>query len=309
MWPRQGRSGVFSFLQSRPRAVETAESEEPVQPSVRSSPVSPAPPPAQGPASVAPGPQAGTTPKPSPLPPTAAPAPKVPTQAEKDEEAADLQFKIAVGFLRREQRAQARQSLQELILRYSSTRVAAQARELMSQIPPDVAQAAPPVQRPVPAAAAPAAQPAPEPTLREKIEQGALTNDDLAARRGQPSGARKVVIPPSLQGPGSAPAQPVAIAGMDDVRVTAVTQEAAGLGLTIEYRLGSQRGRPVFVGAWVQVGTAARNFGYNRTPLTQGAGVTNVVLPGATRDVSTLRLAFFEEGGQRFFIKDINIQK
>jgi len=223
---------------------------------------------------------------------------------------------MAMNFLRRQQTVQARLVLQELVRKYPRSRVADDAREMLRQIPETAATPAP--QPPAVARATPptaARQPAPEasraPEPSDPSRPGMITTDDLAARRRGPLlGERRTPaeLPASLQS--SKPAAPVqsAAAAQDDARVISITPESGRVVVSVQYNLASQRQKPVYVGAWVLTGGAARYFGYS-SPISPGRGTTTVTLSGASPDFTNLRVAFFEVGGQRFFTKDLIIQK
>lgn len=220
-----------------------------------------------------------------------------------------------MNFLRRQQTTQARQVLQDLIQKYPRSRPASDARDLLRQIPetpPTQAQAPPVAARATPHPAATRQQSVREPERPGEDRPSVITTDDLAARRRGPLlGERRTPasLPPSLRSSQAAP-PPVqsAAAAQNDVRVISVTPEQGRVVVSVQYYLASQHQRPVFVGAWVLTGGAARHFGYS-SPISQGSGTTRVVLSGASPDLTNLRLAFFEEGGQRFFTKDLIIPK
>ncbi len=271
--------------------------------------------------------QPATVQRAAPTQPASPPGAASPTSRE--EEAAEAQYKIAVNMLRRQQIAQGRQALQELLQRYPRTRFAADARDLLKQIPEPVQPrpVQPPLTQPPTAVArsrTPATpppgrpEPVPAPTLRERFEQerpsakpSATATEEVAGSRGSPTGARRppASLPPSLQNAQSSAAQSAAATAQNDVRVISAVPEQGQVVLNLEYHLATQRPRPVFVGAWVQSGAVSRYFGYSSSPIAPGRGQTRVILPGAPADLSNLRIAFFEEGGQRFFIKDVTIPK
>lgn len=220
-----------------------------------------------------------------------------------------------MNFLRRQQTVEARLVLQELVRKYPRSRVANDARDLLRQIPETASAPQPPVAARATAPPAATRQPAPDvsraPQPSEEGRPGMITTDDLAARRRGPLlGERRTPaeLPPSLQS--SKPTAPVqsAAAAQDDARVISITPESGRVVVAVQYNLASQRQKPVYVGAWVLAGGAARHFGYS-SPISPGRGTTTVTLSGASPDFTNLRVAFFEVGGQRFFTKDLIIQK
>jgi len=262
--------------------------------------------------------------KPSPVPSKNPPdiVPQAPTQPgeqqAKEEEAAERQYSIAMGFLKRQQNAQARQALQQLMVRYPQTRAFSQARDLLAQIPESTqtTQAGTRPPAPPPGSTAAATTPQRPLTMRERMaaESGAVPPAESAAAPAAvepPATKRKVVIPPSLQGsqPAAATAS-IASSNLDDLKLISVVQESGRVILNLEYRLASQHTRQVFAGAWVQTGASSRFFSYSGAPLAPGAGTTRIILQGASvAEIPSLRVAFFEEGGQRFFIKDVVLSR
>ncbi len=187
-----------------------------------------------------------------------------------------------------------------------------QARDLLVQLPEPLPAPRPsPPARTAPAVPARAGgQPAPAAAVGEDTPPAGkrvFTSDDLP-RGVRPAGERRPVpLPPSLQA-AQVPVESVKASTQDDLRVVSAGQEQGQLVLQVEYTLLSQHSRPVFVGAWVQVGSVSRYFGYS-PPVAPGRGTVRVVLVGAPADVSTLRIAFLESGGQRFLVKDVTLQR
>lgn len=313
--PQSGK-GPFAFRTVRPAAtpVETPV-EQAQQPPPATSAPTPAPP-AAAPGAPVPSPAAAQTPAaqlpaPAAAPPPSAPPVTAPNAAEAGEADAERMFRAAVSLLGR-QPQRARQTLQSLLEKYPTARISAQARDLMAQIPDPAllpSHPAPPAAVPAARTRAPAAQ-APAPAEPQPQQPGVLTNDDLRGRSAALGGRRKPVeLPPSLQAAQAPTVQSARSSSMDEIQVTGISQEPGRLVLTMNYHLASQRGRPVFVGAWVQSGGASLYFAYTPSPVSPGRGTARVALPNAPANVSNIRVAFFEDGGARFFVKDVILPK
>jgi hypothetical protein len=93
------------------------------------------------------------------------------------------------------------------------------------------------------------------------------------------------------------------------VRLISATRQPGKVVLLVQYHLVSRHQRPVLVGAWALGGGSARNFGYSASPIAPGRGTTTVTLSGVSPNLSRLRIAFIEQGGQRFFTKDLTVPK
>lgn len=282
------------------RRAEISSSPAPTQPSEPSA--SPTPP-EVAPTTADPSapPEAAT--EPTPAPPE---SPADATPAVSPEEEAKLLYQIGLNFLRKGQRTQARQTLQEVVQKYPDSRVAPDARSMLKRF-----EEPPP--RPGQARTGTASRSAPRPR-RGAGERGTsvVTTDELLEGRRAPRTARRrkpAALPPSIQAARTGSNRRASAATRDDVRLISVTQQQGNLVVLVQYRLASQHQRPVHVGAWVLSGGAARNFSYSASPIVPGGGTTRVTLSGASSNVSRLRIAFFEEGGRRFFSKDLTVPK
>ena len=290
--PVSGRLGISS----KPEATQPSEPASPAAPTETAAELEPSPP----------GPSSETAPAVSP-----------------EDEAAEVRYQMATNFLRRGQNAQARQTLQEVIQKYPDSRFAQESRSLLKQIPeprPTPARRPTVVARTTRSGAV--ASPrrrrqAPEPVADRYLSEGAsegkrsvITTDDLLEGGGAVRTTRRrkqVSIPPSLRAARAPSVQGVAAAARDDVRVISLTRQPGKVVALLQYRLASQHQRPVLVGAWVLSGGSARNFSYSASPIAPGQGTTSVTLSGVSPDLSHLRIAFFEQGGQRFFTKDLTV--
>jgi hypothetical protein len=298
------------------------------------------------PGQAAPSAQAPATPAAAPLTPPAAapsgaPAPAAPPttaavrEAPREEQAAEAQFKVALGLLQRKQTAPARDALQQLAQKYPNTKSAKEARALLSQI----AEERPAAQ----AAAHPAAPPAREQAAVKGAKGGAaaktaagkpaaagagtaagsaaaqaeqsrrvFTSDDLAA--GRLSGSvRKAApsIPASLQSSqvGQSSGQGIKAALQDELRLLRTSYESGQWTVEVEYNLITTHARSVYLGAWMTDPTVSRRLGYTAAPMSSGRATARVVLPGVPPTASNLRIVFFEEKGALFFTRDFTISK
>ena len=292
--PLSGRLGIST----EPEAVQPGEPSAPAAPTETAAELAPSPP----------GPSSETAPVVSP-----------------EDEAAEVRYQIVLNLLRKGQNAQARQTLQEVIQKYPNSRFTQDARSLLKQIPeprPSPARRPAAVARATRPSAVASPRPrrqAPGPVADRYPSEGAsegkssvITTDDLLEGR---SGARttrrrkQASIPPSLRAAQVRPAQSASAAARDNVRLISLTRQPGKVVALLQYRLASQHQRPVLVGAWALSGGSARNFSYSASPIAPGQGTTTVTLSGVSPDLSRLRIAFFEQGGQRFFTKDLTVPK
>ena len=284
------------------QGVEQAAAAQQAQapPPVAISPAAPVATPAQTP-------QQAPPPAPAAAAPVATPAEQAAvSEKARLEEAAAARLGVATNFLRRQDVTNGRAVLQDIVRRYPRTAAARDARSLLAQLPADA-----PVRRaevpagPMGRAGAPVVVPAPA----EEEGRRVITGDDLRGGRSPATGPRRTPqIPASLQG-STAPRQPAsAAAARDELRVASVIPEKGQLTLVVEYTLASAHSRPVYIGAWVQAGSISRNFGYSK-PVAPGSGSARLSLPGAGADVAALRIAFFEQGGAQFFVRDVVLKK
>jgi len=278
-------------------------------------------------------PPAAAAPAPASQPAPASAAAAVP-QATREEQAAEAQFKTALGLLQRKQTAAARGALQELAQKYPNTKSAREARALLSQIPEErpAAQAAarpavPPAREPAAATAAPgsaaaktaagkpaapgagAAAASAAPAQADQSRR-VFTSDDLAAGRVSGSFRRAAPsIPSSLQSSQASPSQGIKAAVQDDLRLLRASYESGQWTVEIEYNLLSTHTRPVYLGAWMTDATVSRRLGYTAAPMSSGRATARVVLPGIPPTASNLRIVFFEEKGALFFTRDFVVSK
>ncbi len=209
--------------------------------------------------------------------------------------------------LDRKQTRQARTLLQELVEHYPATQAAAQARDLLPQIPdePPPAPRRPAEASQVAATAAPPAPPRTAPAPAVKREDSV---SEALAGRSRPT-AQRPIIPDSLRaGQASQPGASVA-AAPDDVRVVSAAWQGQSLAVEVEYTLRSAHSRAVFLGAWMRSESVSGRLGYTFAPMNAGRGSTRLVLSGVPANVSLLRLAFFEEKGDLFFSRDFMISR
>ena len=234
-----------------------------------------------------------------------------------EDAAAGVRYQMAVKFLSKGQTAQARRTLREIIQKHPQSRFAEDARDLLEQIPgprPTPARGPTVVARSTRSGAVSSSS-----RQRQARELGAdlsewkssvVTTDDLLEGRGTSRTARRrkqVSIPPSLQAARTPAVQGARSASRDNVRLISVTRQPGKVVLFVQYRLATQHQRPVLVGAWVLSGGSAQNFGYSASPIAPGRGTATVTLSGVPPDLSRLRIAFLEQGGQRFFTKDLTV--
>ena len=234
-----------------------------------------------------------------------------------EDEAAEVRYQMAVNFLSKGQTTQARRTLQEIIRKYPQSRFAEDARDLLERIPeprPTPARGPAVVARSRRSGAVSSSS-----RQRQTREPGAdlsewkssvVTTDDLLEGRGTSRTARRrkqASIPPSLQAARTPAVQGARSASRDNVRLISVTRQPGKVVLLVQYHLATQHQRPVLVGAWVLSGGSAQNFGYNASPIAPGRGTATVTLSGVPPDLSRLRIAFLEQGGQRFFTKDLTV--
>ncbi len=295
LWLMKSRLGASNPLSgllgnvSKPEAVQTGESASPTAPT-EGAPTDPA--------TDALG-EPGAEQPPSPLE-FSETAPMV----SPEDEAAEVRYQMAVNFLSKGQTTQARRTLQEIIQKYPQSRFAEDARDLLERIPeprPTSARGPAVVARSTRSGAR-------EPVAdRSERKSSVVTTDDLLEGRGTSATARRrkqASIPPSLQAARTPAVQGARSASRDDVRLISVTRQPGKVVLLVQYRLATQHQRPVLVGAWVLSGGSAQNFGYSTSPIAPGRGTATVTLSGVPPDLSRLRVAFFEQGGQRFFTKN-----
>lgn len=240
-------------------------------------------------------------------------APAEATAAQRAEQTAQAQYQLALNFLGNQELTQARAALQEIMQKYPRTQAGAQARDLLRQIPEQQISSA--ARNTQPSEAQPV-RPAEPRTMRERLQaERASVRPSEAGQPWQPAqnsapGAKRVIITPALEAARpQRPAESAILSPLDDVRVVGVTQEPGRLVLAVEYRLATQKFRPVYIGAWVQMGGASRYFGYSPAPVGIGTGTARVPLPGASPDLTSVRVSFFEHGGQRFFVKDVPLPR
>lgn len=251
-------------------------------------------------------------------------------QAQREEQAAEAQFKTALNLLERRQMAAGRRALQQLVQKYPATRSAREARGLLEQIPQErepaeLAAARPPaaapwervaspapVRRPAatggtataPGAAATPAEPEPETGRR------VFTSDDLAGGRMPTLPRRTPSIPASLQSAQvGAPSQSVKAAALDELRLLKAGYESGQWTVEVEYNLVSSHTRPVYLGAWMTDQSVSRRLGYTAAPMASGRATARINLPGVPPTASNLRIVFFEDKGALFFTRDFTISK
>jgi len=292
---------------------------------------------AQAPAPPAAAPLTPPAAAPSSAPATAAaPAAAAVPRATREEEAAEAQFKTALGLLQRKQTAPARGALQELAQKYPNTKSAREARALLAQIPEE-RQAAQAAARPaVPPAREPAAATAARGSVAARTAAGkpaasgagtaaasagpaqaeqsrrVFTSDDLAGGRVSGSVRRAAPsIPASLQSSqaGQSSGQGVKAALQDELRLLRTSYESGQWTVEVEYNLVTTHARPVYLGAWMTDATVSRRLGYTAAPMSSGRGTARIVLPSIPPTASNLRIVFFEDKGALFFTRDFVISK
>ena len=234
-----------------------------------------------------------------------------------EDEAAEVRYQMAVNFLSKGQTTQARRTLQEIIQKYPQSRFAEDARDLLERIPeprPTPARGPAVVARSTRSGAVSSSsrqRQAREPAADlSEWKSSVVTTDDLLEGRGTSRIARRrkqASIPPSLQAARTPAVQGARSASRDNVRLISVTRQPGKVVLLVQYHLATQHQRPVLVGAWVLSGSSAQNFGYSASPIAPGRGTATVTLSGVPPDLSRLRIAFLEQGGQRFFTKDLTV--
>lgn len=313
-------SRLFSAVKrapvSRPQAAPTAQPGPAVVdsggPASHAAPAQPGP--AAAPAARQPAGPHGAAPVPADKGARGTQPVSAPAARSRDSEVAEAQYEIALNLLRRKQMAPARAALEQIVQKYPDTDAAAQARDLLKQIPAptEVAHVSPPPAparpAPVPRAERPAAQAPPPPPEETSGGKRVITTEDLAARKSPVTEARKAPsIPASLQAAQVPAPQSAATSVRDDVRLASATREQGQLVLMVDYVLASPHTRQVFLGAWMRDESVSRRLSYTATPMKAGRGSARVVLPGIPPNVTSLRVVFFEENGALFFTKDFTI--
>ena len=314
LWLMRSRLGSSQLLSERLGISSKPEAAQPSEPAAPASPPE-----------VAPTDSATDAPLETAAEPASEPPPSPPLSTETvpavspEDEAAEARYQMAVNSLSKGQSTQARRMLQEIIRKYPNSRFAEDARDLLERIPkPRPA----PARRPTVVARAnsPSARtrrqaPGPVADPSESASEGkrsVITTDDLLEGRG---GARitrrrkQISIPPSLRAAQARPVRGASAAARNDVRLISATRQPGKVVLLVQYHLVSRHQRPVLVGAWALGGGSARNFGYSASPIAPGRGTTTVTLSGVSPNLSRLRIAFIEQGGQRFFTKDLTVPK
>ena len=310
LWLMKSRLGSSQPLSGRSGSLSTPEA---VQPGELASPTAQTEVAPTDPATDTPSETAGGPP-PSPTLSTET----VPVISPEDE-AAEVRYQMAVNFLNKGQNAQARRTLQEIIRNYPQSRIAPSARDLLERVPqrrPTPARGPAVVARSTRSGAVSSSsrqRQAREPVADRYSSEGkssVVTTDDLLESRSASRTTRRrkqASIPPSLQAARTPAVQGARSASRDDVRLISVTRQPGKVVLLVQYHLATQHQRPVLVGAWVLSGGSAQNFGYNASPIAPGRGTATVTLSGVPPDLSRLRVAFLEQGGQRFFTKDLTV--
>lgn len=260
-------------------------------------------------APIRPGASAAPAAAPAAPPRSASPATAPAPAASRAEDEAEARLQVATRMLDRKQTRQARALLQELMQRYPTTQAAAQARDLLPQIPdePSPPPARPAASSRVAVAPAPVAAPPAQPRTPPAAKREDPISEALAGR-SRPT-AQRPIIPDSLRG--GQPGQPTAgvAAGPDEVRVLSAAYQGNALVVEVEYTLRSAHARAVFLGAWMRSESVSGRLGYTFAPVNGGRGSARLVLSGIPANVSSLRLTLFEEKGDLFFTKDFMISR
>ena len=308
LWLMKSRLGSSQPLSGSSGSLSTLEA---VQPGESASPTAPTEVAPTDPATDTPSETAGGPP-PSPTLSTET----IPVVSPEDE-AAEVRYQMAVNFLSKGQTTRARRTLQEIIQKYPQSRFAEDARDLLERIPeprPTPARGPAVVARSTRSGAVSSSsrqRQAREPAADlSEWKSSVVTTDDLLEGRSTSRTARRrkqASIPPSLQAARTPAVQGARSASRDNVRLISVTRQPGKVVLLVQYHLATQHQRPVLVGAWVLSGGSAQNFGYNASPIAPGRGTATVTLSGVPPDLSRLRIAFLEQGGQRFFTKDLTV--
>ena len=308
LWLVKSRLGASNPLSAVLGSVSKPEAVQPGEPASPTAPTEVAP---TDPATDALSETAGE------LPPSPTLSTETAPVVSREDEAAEVRYQMAVNFLNKGQNTQARWTLQEIIRNYPQSRIAPSARDLLERVPQ---------RRPTPARGPAVVAPSTrsgavssssrERQAREPVadpsegKSSVVTTDDLLEGRGTSRTARRrkqASIPPSLQAARTPAVQGARSASRDNVRLISVTRQPGKVVLLVQYHLATKHQRPVLVGAWVISGGSAQNFGYNASPIAPGRGTATVTLSGVPSDLSRLRIAFLEQGGQRFFTKDLTV--
>ena len=314
LWLMRSRLGSSQLLSERLGISSKPEAAQPSEPAAPASPTE-----------VAPTDPATDAPLETSAEPGAEQPPSLPLSTETvpavspEDKAAEARYQRAVNSLSRGQPTHSRRMLQEIIRKYPNNRFAEAARDLLQRTPKPrpaparsptvVARATRPSARTRRQAPGPVADPS---ESANEGKRSVITTDDLLEGRGGARTTRRrkqTSIPPSLRAAQARPVQGASAAARNDVRLISATRQPGKVVLLVQYHLVSRHQRPVLVGAWALGGGSARNFGYSASPIAPGRGTTTVTLSGVSPNLSRLRIAFIEQGGQRFFTKDLTVPK
>ena len=220
-------------------------------------------------------------------PPTSGPGPFSP--AADEDPAPQLQYRVAMNWVTRQNSAKARQAFEELLRKYPTSRYAGDARAQLARLP---------------AAEAPAAKAPPVETRSEPVAPsppGTITNADV--QRLAAGGART--------GSGEGPARQPVLPALGD-SLTLVSSETSGgqMVLRLRYRLAIGRTRSVHAAVRVVFPEPHPPvFVYSPETVQGGAGETTVRVPLAQQLISIkpvgARLMLFEANGPMFYSHDV----
>ena len=266
LWLMKSRRASSQLLSERLGISSKPEAAQPSEPAAPASPteVAPTDPATDAPLETAAEPGAEQPPSP-PLSTETAPA------ASPEDKAAEARYQMAVNSPSKGQTTQSRRMLQETIRKYSNSRFAEDARDLLERIPkprPALARRPTVVARATrPSARTRRQAPGPIANPSESANEGkrsGITTDDLLEGRGGARTTRRrkqTSIPPSLRAAQARPVQGASAAARNDVRLISATRQPGKVVLLVQYHLVSRHQRPVLVGAWalsgVRPGTSA----------------------------------------------------
>jgi len=212
--------------------------------------------------------------------------------AADDDPAPQLQYRVAMNWVARQNPAKARQAFEELLRKYPTSRYAGDARTQLARLPAET-----------PAEKAPAAKAVPAEARNEPATSspGTITNADV---QRMAAGMAKA---PS----GEAPArQPVLPALGDSLALVSSETSGGNMNLRLRYRLAIGRTRSVHAAVRVVFPEPHPPvFVYSPETVQGGAGETTVRVPlapqmSAIKPVA-VRLMLFEANGPMFYSHDV----
>lgn len=209
--------------------------------------------------------------------------------AADEDPAPQLQYRVAMNWVTRQNNEKARQAFQELLRKYPTSRYAADARAQLARLP---AAEAPAAKAPVVEASSESVAPSPP---------GTITNADvqrMAAGKGRPAS-------------GESPAKQPVLPALGD-SLTLLSSETSGgqMILRLRYRLAIGRTRSVHAAVRVVFPEPhAPVFVYSPETMQGGAGETivRVPLPPQLAGIKPVaaRLMLFESNGPMFYSHDV----